>query len=376
MNDSKAPRAVQAPGFFRSTLKGWGNNDLLITRAARDAARAENPAIFRVLDWEEFRNAFAVPEKAAIDAKKKSRQVAVWAACAAGIGASLLALAPLFLESLIPIGAGVGIVLTVGGVTFAAYHLIQHDGRQKWLVNRARAERLRQFYFQFLINNLTLACDAIADETSFRPFNDARQAALNTVQVKLEQDETQRPNLIINDHRHTETWLQTTWRTPSPLPPEDTPAHRQLDAFLDRLATQRIGIQQHYAESNREIAINTPIAQHSTLDTASNILTLAVMGAAIWGGFTLISGTGFELPIALVGVCGALGVSARLLQRGLSLRADIERYDWYAEVVDSCSMRFESGGIGQKILALRDLEGYAYGELRQFLRAHRYESVL
>ena len=365
-----------ASGFFTSNLEGWGNDDLLMTERARAAARAENPDIYRVLDWEDLRNAFAIPEKEAMAAKDKSRQVAFWGACAVGAGAALLALSPLFIAPIIPAAALTGLFFTVGGGLLSLHHLIQTDGRRKWLAKRAKAERLRQFYFQFFINNLPLTCDAVADAGKFEDLRVARDAALQTVLTKLTDDEKQRPNLTINDHRHRETWLMPTWQNSSAPKRHGTQADGIIEALLHRLATQRILIQQRYAEINREIAINTPIAQHSLLDAVGNLLTLGVMAAAIWGGAALFSGAHHELPIALVGVFGAFGVSARLLQRGLSLRADIERYDWYAEVIEACRTRFESGGIEQKIFALRDLEAYSYAELRQFLRAHRYESVL
>ena len=53
-------KAEQPRGMFRDALANWTNDDVLQTKAAREALGAQHPAALRVLDWPELRGLFAI----------------------------------------------------------------------------------------------------------------------------------------------------------------------------------------------------------------------------------------------------------------------------------------------------------------------------
>jgi len=60
-------------GTFDDPLKGWPNDDLLLTAKGAPIWKPHTRRPFRVLDWPELRTAFERHNDAATKAKRKSR---------------------------------------------------------------------------------------------------------------------------------------------------------------------------------------------------------------------------------------------------------------------------------------------------------------
>ena len=73
------------------------------------------------------------------------------------------------------------------------------------------------------------------------------------------------------------------------------------------------------------------------------------------------------LIAGLSGVFTAGVVALRILNEGLQLRSEAERYEWYLASIASIERRFEAGGVIKRVELLREMEHIAYREMRRFL---------
>ena len=347
-----------------------------MTEAARDVAQQENPEIFELLDWPELRAAFTLKNDVAKRAKSVGRRTALIGVAAAGIGAAILATAPLLDKSLLKATSLVGLILTLFGGGYSVFHLLQRSGRTRWLPNRAKAERIRQFYFQFIINNLSMHLDALGSEEGKAKLRKERERALTKALFDLDRKAAETPNLYIDDHLHDQVWQDPAWLDQTFPKGLDAKDRERLALLLERLMIQRHQVQLRYAEANRQDNISAPTERYKLLEFAANAVSFGLYASAIGAGVQFLLEGSPNLMLALCGAFGAIGVSLRLIQRGLGLRADAERYDWYVEAIKSCIQQYESGNTAQKIHSFRKVEEFAYSEMRQFLRVHHDENVL
>src|SRR3977135_35991 len=77
-------------------LANWPNDDLLITCESRAKMRRIRPALLRVLDWPELREAFIRHDAPAGRGKRNSNYEGLLAVMMAGLGIIALGLSPLF----------------------------------------------------------------------------------------------------------------------------------------------------------------------------------------------------------------------------------------------------------------------------------------
>lgn len=75
--------------------------------------------------------------------------------------------------------------------------------------------------------------------------------------------------------------------------------------------------------------------------------------------------------MGLGAAAGVLVLALRIVDEGLQLRVDDERYRWYLSSLRALADRFEQSDSGGQIAALRELEHLSYKEMRRFIVAHR-----
>ena len=362
-------------GMLSNPLSFWGNDDLLMTETARDAARRADPDVFRVLDWPELRDLFQQHEAPAKALKRSSRRTGVAAAMATGIGAGLLALAPI-----LPFGQLVTLVsllATVAGFLVGIWHWIFGAEKRAWLQHRHWAERTRQFYFQFIINHLELATHAMSADAALDQWRSVRAACLAEFVHGFGQDQIFDPARIEEDRTSSRAWILRRWAGAAKVPfAEVSTEYATLEKLLDRLGEQRIRIQQRYTAATGQKTIHAPGVRRIILDRSGDALTASVALSAIWGGFALVFGYDSVVPLAIGAASGALGLLTRALAQGLSVAVDVDRMEWYLQAINDCDASFGAGGAQAKIDALRALEVHAYREMQQFLIAHRAEKFI
>ena len=71
--------------------------------------------------------------------------------------------------------------------------------------------------------------------------------------------------------------------------------------------------------------------------------------------------------LGLAGALTAAVVALRVLNEGLLVRTEAERYRWYLASVRSIARRYEKAETDDRIRLIRELERLAYQEMRRFL---------
>jgi hypothetical protein len=361
------------PGLLTSGLANWPNDDLLLTTSARDHIRSLYPTAVTVLDWPEHAALFLEADEVANHSKRVRRRLGV-AALTIGIGSVLLtAISPLL------VGLGltvpwVGLASALGTTISIALGLNYLFGstRMTWLTQRFRTERLREFYFQFLLNNLSLATSAMSDADSLERWKRSRadhlaifkRDVVDPVEVSLARLDR---DILLQD-----TWIFPMWKT-APRLQESSP---ELMTLIDVLWRQRFGIQQRYSLAKAKPFIWTP----QTLAPYVRV-TADVAGALIWGLTPIIAmllAFQYEVgtpPLLWVIVASAvLGVvvsGLRAIDGGFQLQAEGDRMIWYLAAITALEGELGSGTLGERIAALRDLEVLSYDELRRFILAQK-----
>jgi len=166
-----------------------------------------------------------------------------------------------------------------------------------------------------------------------------------------------------------EPWLNEAWIEPPETPP-DTPALGELFQILKQ---HRYGIQKRYASYKLMDGAHSPRTRSHWVRTGADVMTiLALIAAAALGILHATAGPGAAAAPALLVVAGvggtlaALILALRVLDEGLQLRSETERYEWYLAAVKGLERRFDAGDTRSRIGLLREMERLSYQELRQF----------
>jgi hypothetical protein len=379
LGDVSPPPRSRIPSS--NPLVNWGNDDLLLTEQARCIVAEASPRAFRVLDWAALRSEFEKHDASANLAKKKINRDGATGALLSAVGASLLALIPLFparaVQSAVVV---IGCSLVLLGGLMGLWHLRGHSGKARWLYGRLWTERLRQFHFQYLINNLDAAIAAMGDDAKLEKYRSSRDGALrafieDTAGNLSARSFTDAVQWLADDHDDARAWAQSVWQvnrvSPGTLMTDD---HREL---LECLSRGRIGIQEIYTRLNLNTETSSQANMAHRVLARGNIATLVfVVSLTLAGiGVLLHSGEGSlasDTLIAVSGVAASWGLYFRLVDQGMGYSLDAERYELYAEQVDLVRRRFNAAedDVREKITALRQLEIYTYREMRQFLHTH------
>jgi fatty acid desaturase len=380
MSDTLAER-LAVDEQSSSPLANWGNDDLLLTEHARGLIADAAPRASRVLDWPLLRREFEQRDAEANRNKRTFNRQGVMGAFVSAMGASILASAPLFPHgeperTVLILGCG---FILIGGL-MGLWHLIGHSGRAKWLQGRLWTERLRQFYFQYLINNLDTAVSAMDDDAALERYRASRDGALKSFIDSTAAQLSARGfvdaiSWLAHDHDDIRAWGQNSWQQQKEL--QVAKANADHWELFECLSKQRIGIQEIYARLNLKKGSASQGNKARHVLVYGNIATFVfVVSLALAGLWTLLHKEGDRLPadllIAVSGVAAAWGLYFRLADQGMGYSQDAERYELYAEQVDHVRQRFDAAreDIVGKISALRLLEVYSYRELRQFLATH------
>lgn len=216
--------------FAADPLANWANDDILLSKPARDRLAAEHPRALRVLDWPELRVVFASYEAPASQEAGSGKRLGRLAMLAGGLGLLSAAIAPLVFRGMALAGLEAGlIVLAAAG--FAVWRRQVGRRNARWLASRFWTERVRALYFQVLINNLGLAAEAMGDDKAFGAWKRMRAEALAA--LPLARDLAARD--LARDVAGQDVWILPAWAAAPPAPPRSA----ELAALLERLGAQR-----------------------------------------------------------------------------------------------------------------------------------------
>ncbi len=361
--------------FLTDHVATWENDDLLIEQRARDELERREPEVFPVLDWPALRDGFCAIDTEANGAKAWTDQWRKWTVIAATVALVLAAGSPLLptpLQWLAGLLAALLTVLTAGSVAYGM--VLYRGGHSNWLHLRFKTERLRQFYFQYLIAESDRCAIAIDKPDTLPALLEHRQAALEDFLSSTFEDpagfQAARQKME-EDQLSQAFWIDASWA-------DSTPTYQGsgMVKFFDRLRKQRIEGQGKYVVKKTTGSIYSPRTRANVMNTASQITGCIMLGLAFWVGLLLIQGVSIksELVVSLIAaeaVCGALVVGGRMALDTHGFAGDAGRYGWYLAAIESHETAFNNARtVTEKHAALAAMERSSYRELRDFIHLH------
>lgn len=359
--------AVAAP--TADPLADWPNDDLLFEQRHRDFIARRHPNASPILDWPELRALFGAHDPHAGQFRRRSRRLGL---AAIGLGcASLVLSAWLSAISLAGpsparwFGALAALLAVAGGILGYSGVLSGRD-KARWLNHRFWTERMRQLHFQLIVNHLPLATAVVADPSRRPEWEALRAATLDVFEHAYMRPLADSIEQMRDDLALDRPWIESAWSRPGPGP-ADSPATEEL--FL-LLKLQRFGIQRRYATYKLMEGRHSPKTRSRWLRIVADLFTvLSLLVAFALGLVHLLAGEKDAAIAILLGLGGTLAafiLGLRVLDEGLLLRSETERYEWYLAAVESAERRYDAGDSAAKIDALREMERLSYQELRWF----------
>lgn len=374
MGRAIAPPARPATAtFLHDRMTEWGNDDLLFTKAQRDLVDTEFPGAALVFDFPELRARFEQIDGVATSYRRQRHRSGITAVMFAAFGAFLSALLPViellggdFPRSIFAVSAAVSLV----GLVWAL-HLAYVDPRKDgWLENRLRSERLRQFFFQFLLSNPELGARAMHDAASLKRWKHDRAVAFRHFEAWLAKPASSELTTVIDDVNQRRNWFAESWKHPPRLTGDV-----DLTDYLTLLRRLRIDVQLAYVREKLAPGMSSPETKWAIASSVSWIFALTAVLLTSVSAILLFRGMAMDAPAfvivaSMVALCGVASALVRVIAEGLQLRTDRDRYRWYREAVEEVDASFHNPDPHARLAALRELEELSYREMREFLKTH------
>jgi hypothetical protein len=364
------PKAQRPHGMFHDSLAGWTNDDVLQTKEAREALRAKHPGALRVLDWPELRGLFAIYDPPATRHGRSDRRLGLLSVAVATLGLVLAIASPLAIgaERVTEVAAT---ALALAGLAIMGVYKFGAGSKARSLAHRFGAERVRALYFQALVNNLDLAARAMADDAALGVWTSARARMLSDL-PEPEDLPGQIPKLAGPVDHDSETWVSPAWST-SPDPPQPS---AELNLLLSLLRGQRLDGQIDYLERKLSDSLGAPGQRAGLVRGLSRLLLGAAVVTGLMAAVLVVAMGrklgGADVRLALEVTVGAIVASVALgvVNDDQLLAGDAKRYAAYFTAVSKAGFRFDTGGVPEKLAALREVEIVCYRDLREFVGSH------
>jgi hypothetical protein len=352
-------------------IRTWGNDDLLLEQKALDAFTDDHPDAVPVFSWPALRALFREHDDVANSQRKKNRaRGLIGAAC--GFSSLLLtALTPVIAADSPRAAWGLGlaaILLAVAGGAIGYSGVLVGRSKWAWLSHRFWTERSRQLLFQLIVNNLALAARVVEKDAGAKgEWEELRAETMRDFKQRMGRDSQLSMQRMRKDIAEDSPWLEPGWAVPPPVPPESA----GLDTVFDLLKQQRFDIQASYTQRKLPDSIHSPRVRLTILRCLVELLTFLALALAVVLGFLLVGGAmptdlAVRILVAVSGGMAAAVMTLRMLEEGLQLRGEAERYEWYLAAVTLLDRRYHGAATAQKVELLRDMERLSYQELRRF----------
>lgn len=384
----------QNVGPFAARLEGWRNDDLLLADKSREQLEQLQPALFAVLDWPELRPLFIEHDRQSNHYRRQVQRIGTAAIILAVTGLGAGTVAKLVAERFEPLFTFASSALATVTAVMLIYLFVTAGTRSRWLVRRIWTERIRQLYYQLLLANLPLvgalysayqaahpddgrtmpagAIERLADLKA--QLAEQRAHALLHLKSRLEGDEAHAIDSAVNDLTESGTWLLPAWQNP----PFALDGEAEIGPVLDLIAQRRIAQQLDYTGRKIREGFHSPITRHRWIKMVTTLFSVASIALGVAAGIALalsyVSATSdlFQTLLTCQAVAMAIVVLASIIDKGLAVAADAERYEWYEAAMTALKHSYEQAETTlEKVHVLRRVEETSYAEMRRFLKVHK-----
>ena len=364
--------------YIKDPLAGWNNDDLMFSVETREFVDSSFPRILPILDWPQLRAQFAIHDVAAGAARRHSRRSGIFAGLIGYASLLIAGFMPLLSvgrskEDLAPAILGsIAALLAVSSAIWGYSQVLNGRRKSEWLTNRYITERLRQLHFQFIINHLTLAVRVMIDPNVLGEWESSRARVLSEFVHRFVRPVNASMREMQVDDAEDDFWLIEDWNGRPPLP-DNSP---DLEELFRVLSIQRFEIQRRFADLKTAPGLFSSKTRSQIAKWLSEVLTLLALASVAVGGGLLVFGyshNGWAVAACSVfgAVCTATIVFVRVLNEGLQLSSEAERYTWYKAAVEGLAQRFSHSSTVERIDTLREMERLSYQEMRWFMISFR-----
>lgn len=374
------------------------NDELLLSEEDRALAARTYPNVYFALDHPELRDEFQRVDRAAIDAKRRSR----WIGCAALVFATLSLLAfPVdvvikgiwtneaahkpILNYLAIAGACFGILALIFGNIGLGFGKVKRG----WLMKRLITERLRQWHAQYIAaHSVEIAVAAQQPEAkaawldqrdlSFKRFkrNFIDQISSEYTKYTHASAAAHSGQSVTDPKAETAFWIEDAWASKAAMKPEKA-QQAALDEICRALHETRMRGQIQYTNyvlSSEGKFWSSPSKQLHILGNLSYLLVVfafvanfIALGAAVWGPFVESTSVLSALAIAFA----ILAVGVRAMLEGLRPQRETRRMQFYAGAINRADRDFDSARThAKRIAAFSKLERASYDEMVEFISSN------
>ena len=354
---------------FKERLDGWRNDDLLLHQSARDQLELEFKGALRVFDWEDMRGLFEKFNLKAGISRKSHQRLALFFVSLAGSGA-LLTTVLTGVEGANPVWWWMAALMSCTGLICTLGFSVFRGSKQEWLENRLLTERLRQFYFQFMISDPALAAEAMHDESAFQKWQEKKVLAFKYFKAWSECNLSTAMKSVMLDSNNKQLWQLSEWRVSPALPKES----KWLSAYFEILGQRRIRIQRTYVQEKISPGFSSPVTMNNAYLVFSYFSGVAAVVLAVLSAYMVGKGEDYAhlaaLCVSALASIGVLNIYAKIVSDGFQFAQEAERYTEYRDKIDGIEGEFNNADPSTKLNCLRRFEGASYDELRLFLKSN------
>ncbi|MAK61412.1 MAG: hypothetical protein CMK09_10565 [Ponticaulis sp.] len=361
-------------GFLKKALDNWPNSDLLLDDAEANAFKHEAPRLFRVLHFEKLQKEFREHDVKAMALKDKTHGRARTAVAFSIFGSTLLAISAFIpLEWLTPWISRIALLCTIVSLIWIGWQSFWGGNtRSEWLKLRYHCERLRQFHFQYIIQNWNAAIAAMDGGDDLNAFQKKRNTALKELSTSLG-NSNHRYKEAINDIAQKKLWMCE--KPDSEGSPEllSEDASDMLHAFHEL----RIGIQLRYSNENLREDRRGAGAKANLVEVAFRALPWMLLIFATIAFITSFNDQVWHTMSSVISIIiGAMALSAGVFIKVDRAIEERDRNEAYHARLLTLEAEFKSGSPEVKYAILRQMEAVSYEEMQSFLKTHERETTL
>jgi len=354
------------------------NTDLLFDEADRDEAKRAYPEIFFALDNPRLREAFVPFDDRANQSKARSRR---WGGIAVTLGAvALLVSGAETLYRDLPrmelrAVAASGLAIGLAGILIGAFGLIRRDRKMRWLADRLATERLRQFHFQYYVENAAAILSGAKDPKAAATFVDGRDQALNGFAIGFLARIDEELHEIVHEEDCGDGLLFA--GEGESISADDQHLKQYFEAYERLRFNLQLNYCAHVLRESRTFFKRSAIRQAEALGavTRAGIFGLLVFfGSALFGALAEIDWMRSPVVHSLGVSAAILALAAQTFEEGLQPKREIERMRQYRILLRRTHAKFIAAeNPASKIAAMRELESSTYQEMALFLKSN-YEA--